>query len=54
MEDHTMQQFTMNIETDQHEALRVMAYQERLSIAQIIRSAIELYLKQKGGENVKQ
>ena len=50
-----MQQFTMNLEKDQHEALRVIAYQERISIAQIIRNLItSMLIEQKGDENVKQ
>jgi len=45
-----MKQFLINLEQNQHDVLRMVAYQKKVSMAAVIREAFELYLKQNDAE----
>lgn len=44
-----MKRFPVNLKDKQHESLRELAYQEKNSISDQIRKAIDEYLKRKNG-----
>ncbi len=50
-----MKQFLINLEQNQHDVLRMVAYEKKMSMAAIMREAFELYLKQNewGGQSKK-